>query len=121
MANFAVSDVTVNPQIYDQILLTDRYDKQDSEEDAMSSTRTENYLELLKIRKTAEKQRVTILGGVFVVFFVFLIAFGMLDRLNGRSLFLVTALIVPFGLAYFSTWVRLEITKRVIEMIDNFL
>ena len=87
----------------------------------MSLIKIENYLELLKIRQTAEKRNVNILGGVFIVSFVFLIALGMLDRLNGRSLFLVTAMIVPFGFAYFSTWVRLEIIKGSIEMVNNLL
>jgi hypothetical protein len=87
----------------------------------MSSNKIENYLELLQIRQTAEKRKVNILGGVFIVSFVFLIALGMLDRLNGRSLFLVTAMIVPFGFAYTFTWVKLEIIKGSIEMVNNLL
>ena len=87
----------------------------------MNLIRVKNYLELMKIRRTAEKRNVNILGSFFVIFFVFLIAFGMLGRLNDRSLFLVTAIIVPIGFACFSTWVKLEIIKGSIELIENFL
>jgi len=87
----------------------------------MSSTKIENYLELLKLRQTAEKQKVKLLGSVFVVSFVLLIAFGLLGQLNGRSLFLVTSMIVPFGFAVMAAWVRVEITKGSIEMINNLL
>jgi len=87
----------------------------------MSPTKVENYLELLKIRQTAEKRKVNILGGIFIISFVLLIALGMLEKLNGRSLFLVTSMIVPFGFAFISTWVRLEIIKGSIEMINTLL
>ena len=87
----------------------------------MSSTKIENYLALLKLRQTAAKQKVNILGGVFIVSFVLLIAFGLLGKLDGRSLFLVTAMIVPFGFAAMAAWVRVEIIKGSIDMVNNLL
>jgi len=87
----------------------------------MNSTKIENYLELLRLRQAAEKRKVNILGSVFVVSFVLLIAFGLLGQLNGRSLFLVTSMIVPFGSAVIAAWVRVEIVKGSIDMINNLL
>ena len=87
----------------------------------MSSTKIENYLALLKLRQTAAKQRVNILGGVFIVSFVLLIAFGLLDKLDGRSSFLVTAMMVPCGFAVIAAWMKVEIIKGSIDMVNNLL
>jgi len=50
-----------------------------------------------------------------------MIAFGILDRLTGRSLYLTAAMTVVFGIGYLTTWVRLEIIKGSIELIENLL
>jgi len=87
----------------------------------MASNELENYLSLLKIRRSAGRRDVAILGGVFIVSFVAMVAFGMLGRLTGRSLYLVAAMVVVFGFGFLTTWVKFEITKRSIELIDNLL
>jgi hypothetical protein len=43
----------------------------------------------------------------------------MLDRLSGRSLYFVTAMVVIFGFAYLTTWVKLQIINGSIELIEN--
>jgi hypothetical protein len=43
----------------------------------------------------------------------------MLNQLSGRSLYLVTALVVIFGLAYLTAWVKFQIINGSIESIDN--
>jgi hypothetical protein len=48
-------------------------------------------------------------------------AFGMLDKLTGRSLYLVGMLVVVFGISYLTTWVKLEIINGSIQLIDNLL
>jgi hypothetical protein len=87
----------------------------------MASSELENYSTLLKIRRTAGRRDVTIVGGIFIAFFVAMIAFGMLDRLTGRSLYLVVAMVAVFGFGFLTTWVKLEITKSSIDLIDNLL
>lgn len=85
----------------------------------MIANKLENYLTLLTIRRAAGRRDVTILGGTFTVSFISMIAFGMLDRLSGRALYFVTAMVVVFGFAYLTTWVKLEIIKGSIELIEN--
>jgi 4-hydroxybenzoate polyprenyltransferase len=64
----------------------------------MTAHRPENYLALLTIRRTAGRRDTTILGGIFAASFIATIALGMLNQLSGRSLYLITALVVIFGL-----------------------
>jgi 4-hydroxybenzoate polyprenyltransferase len=85
----------------------------------MTTNMLENYLTLLTIRRAARRRDAAIIGGVFVVSFMAMIALGMLDQLSGRSLYLVTALVVTFGFAYLRSWVRLQIINGSIDLIDN--
>jgi hypothetical protein len=87
----------------------------------MTSSELENYLTLLTIRRAGKRRDTLITGGIFWVSFVAIIALGMLDRLAGRSLYLTTAMTVLFGFAYLMTWVRLEIIKGSIDLIENLL
>jgi hypothetical protein len=50
-----------------------------------------------------------------------MIALGMLDRISEKSMYLVTVMVIGFGFAYLITWVKLEIIKGSIELIDNLL
>ena len=85
----------------------------------MTTNELENLLALLTIRQAARRRDAIIIGGVFFVSFIATIALGMLDQLNGRSVYLVTALVVIFGLAYLMAWVRLQIIIGSIELIDT--
>jgi len=85
----------------------------------MTANRLENYLALLTIRRTAGRRDTTILGGTFAVSFIATIALGMLNQISGRSLYLVTAIVVIFGLAYLTAWVKFQIINGLIELIDN--
>jgi hypothetical protein len=85
----------------------------------MTTNRLENYLTLLTIRRTAGRRDTTILGGTFAVSFTATIALGMLNQLSGRSLYLVTALIVILGLAFLTAWVKFQIINGSIELINN--
>lgn len=85
----------------------------------MTTNRLDNYLALLTIRRTAGRRDTSILGGTFAVSFIVMIALGMLNQLSGRSLYLVTALVVIFGLAYLMAWVKFQIIKGSIDLIDN--
>jgi hypothetical protein len=87
----------------------------------MVSNKLENYIALLTIRRAARRRDTVVTGGIFLISFISMIALGMLDRLTGRSLYLVTAMVVCFGCGYLTTWVKLEIIKGSIELIDNLL
>jgi len=87
----------------------------------MTSSELENYLTLLTIRRAGKRRDTYIAGGIFWVSFAAMIAFGMLDRLTGRSLYLTAAMTVVFGIGYLTIWVKLEIIKGAIELIENLL
>jgi hypothetical protein len=87
----------------------------------MISKELENYIALLTIRQAARHRDTVVIGGIFLISFISMVALGMFDRLTGRSLYLVTGMVVCFGLGYLTTWVKLEIIKGQIEMIDNLL
>ncbi len=87
----------------------------------MDSEKIENYKALLIIRRSAKQRDVVIMGSIFLISFLALIALGMLDKFTGRSLFLVAALVVCFGAGTLTTWVNQEILKGSIEMIDNLM
>ena len=84
----------------------------------MNSRRLKEYIGLLEIRRTAGRRDLSILGGIFIVAFMGLVAFGLLDRLNGRSLLIVSSLVAVFGFVALMTWVRLEIVKGTIELVQ---
>lgn len=87
----------------------------------MTTNRLDNYLALLTIRHAAGRRDTTITGGLFAVFLIATIVFGLLDRINARSIYLVTALLVVLGLAYLTAWVKFQIISGSIELIDNLL
>jgi 4-hydroxybenzoate polyprenyltransferase len=84
----------------------------------MTTNRLTNYINLLTIRQAAGRRDTTIIGGIFAVLFIATIALGMLNQLNARSLYLVTALIVILGLAYLTAWVKFQIINSSIELIN---
>jgi hypothetical protein len=86
----------------------------------MTTNRLENYLALLTIRQTAGRRDTIVIGGVFAVLLIATIVFGLLDRINARSMYLVTTSIVTVGLAYLTVWVKFQIINSSIELI-NFL
>jgi hypothetical protein len=87
----------------------------------MTSNKLENYLALLTIRRAGRHRDTFITGGIFLISFVSMIALGLLDRLSGRSIYFVAGMVIVFGFSYLTTWVRLEIIKGSIELIDNLL
>lgn len=85
----------------------------------MTSNKLENYLKILTIRRAARRRDTRITGGVFFVSFIALFALGMLERLNGRSLYLSAAIVVAFGFSYLTAWVKLQIIDGSVELIEN--
>ena len=87
----------------------------------MISSKLENYLALLSIRRVAARRNSFILGGIFFLSLSATIALGMLERISGRSLYLVVTMVLLLGLGYLTTWAKLEILSGSIALIDNFL
>ncbi|MGD8456851.1 MAG: hypothetical protein PVF83_10725 [Anaerolineales bacterium] len=87
----------------------------------MTLNNLENQLTLLTIRCTGRRRDTLIAGGIFLVFFLSVFAFGMLDRLTGRALLFVSMMTVVFGFAYLTAWVKLQVVKGSIELIETLL
>lgn len=85
----------------------------------MDPTRAENHLTLLSIRVNGRKRAAFITGGVFVIFFLATVFLDLSGQLSGRSLTIVGALLAVFGISFLMSWVRLEITREAIELIEN--
>jgi MFS family permease len=84
-----------------------------------ASDHLEGYLGLLRIRRVAMHRNTIIAGGVFLVMALAALAFGLLGGINGRSAYLVWAVVMAIGLSFLSAWVRLEIVKAQMELVDN--
>ena len=87
----------------------------------MTTSKLENYRALLLIRRAGRRRDLFIAGGIFLVSFIATIALGLLGSLDGRSVYLITAMIVSFGFSSMMTWGRLEVIKGLIELIENLL
>ena len=75
------------------------------------------YASLLEIRQRAGRRDAIISGGIFLTAVLATIALGLLDKLQGRSVYLVFGLILAFGLGTMQIWVRLEITNASRELL----
>ena len=87
----------------------------------MVSNKLENYLALLTIRRSARRRDTVVTGGIFLISFIAMIALGMLDRLTERSFYFAAVMVVAFGFSFLMAWIKLEIIKGSIELIDTLL
>ncbi len=85
----------------------------------MNPTRTQNYLALLSIQKSARQRDTLMIGGVFLISFIAMVFLNLSSQLSGRSLTIVGALLVVFGISFLMSWVRLEIIRSTIDLIEN--
>ena len=83
------------------------------------SDRIQNYLSLLEIRQKSRRWNVTLLGGIFIVSILATLAFGLVNGLSGRSVYLITGVEIALGLSFIMAWVRLEIVRSSIELLNN--
>jgi hypothetical protein len=81
--------------------------------------RIKNYLSLLEIRQKSRRWSVTISGGVFIILILATLALGLVGSLNGRSVYLVTGVDIVLGLSFIMAWVRLEIVRSSIDLLNN--
>ena len=85
----------------------------------MASNELENYLALLTIRRAAGRRDTLITGRVFFLSLVSMVVIGLLYGLSGREVYIIAAMIIVFGIAYLMTWVKLEITKGLVELFQD--
>lgn len=85
----------------------------------MNATKIEQYLSLLAIRKNGKQQETYFLGVIFWISFIALIVLGLIDRLNGKSMLLVAAMVVVFGFSYLTSWVKLETIRNLVDLLHN--
>jgi hypothetical protein len=83
------------------------------------SDRIQNYLSLLEIRQKSRCWNVTLLGGIFIVSILTTLALGLVTGLSGRSVYLITGIDIALGLGFIAAWVRLEIVRSSIELLNN--
>ena len=83
------------------------------------SERIQNYLSLLEIRRKSRRWNVTIMGVIFIASILAALVFGLVKGLNGRSVYLVTGIDVVLGLSFIMAWVRLEIVRGTIDLLNN--
>lgn len=87
----------------------------------MDSNRFKEYLALLKIRRAAKRRDTIAAGTIFCVLFLSMVALAMLDRLTGRSLVFAAVLVVLLGFGFLTSWIKLEVIKGSIEMVNALL
>ena len=87
----------------------------------MTSTKLENYLTLLTIRRAGRRRDALISGGIFFISMIAITALSMLDQLSERSIYFSAAMVTCFGISFLMTWVRFEIIKGSIELVENLL
>lgn len=85
----------------------------------MNPTKIAQYLSLLAIRENGKRRETYFLGVIFWISFIALIVFGLIDRLNGKSMLLVAAMVVVFGLSYLTSWVKLETIRSSVDLLHN--
>lgn len=83
------------------------------------SERIHNYLSLLEVRQKSRRWNVTFLGGIFFVSILATLALGLVMGLSGRSVYLITGIDIVFGLGFLMAWVRLEIVRNSIDLLNN--
>jgi len=83
------------------------------------SERIQNYLSLLKIRQKSRRWNLVYTGGVFIIAILSTLALGLVVGLSGRSVYLITGVDIVLGLGFLMAWVRLEIVRSSIDMLNN--
>jgi len=83
------------------------------------SERIHNYLSLLETRQKSRRWNVTFLGGIFFVSILATLALGLVMGLSGRSVYLITGIDIVLGLGFLMAWVRLEIVRNSIDLLNN--
>ncbi|MDX1689169.1 MAG: hypothetical protein R3248_14390 [Candidatus Promineifilaceae bacterium] len=77
-----------------------------------------HYTTLLQTRQKARRRDALIIGGIFFIALLAALALGLLEELQGRSLYVVLGITLVLGLSYLQVWVRLQVIRGNLELID---
>jgi len=83
------------------------------------SERIQDHLSILEIRQKSRRWNVMILGGIFIISLLATFAVGLVTGLGDRSVYLIAGANLVFGLSFLMAWVRLEIVRNSIELLNN--
>lgn len=84
-----------------------------------NSYRVKNYQELLKIGLSTYRRNTWISGALFFMAFILTIGLGLLTGWDERSVYIMAVFNVLFLIGYLMAWVRLEIVKGTLDLLDN--
>ncbi len=84
----------------------------------MVSDPIQNHMAALRIRRSANRRDTVITGSLFLISIFLTIAMGMLTGLRGRAVYIVTAVDIGIGAGFLMNWVRWEITKEAIDLLE---
>jgi hypothetical protein len=79
-----------------------------------------NYMVLLKIRQKEYYRNLILAGGLFLMAILATTATLLFTEWNARSIWLMGIFVVLFTMGFLMAWVRLEIIKEKIELLNNF-
>ncbi len=86
----------------------------------MTASKTlQDYLTLMRIRARYALLNTWITGGVFAFGVIILFGGGLLDWLDGKSIYLIALAVALFGIGFVMTWVRLVLLNHSIETIET--
>lgn len=77
------------------------------------------YLGLLKIRQSARRRDVRVMGYLSLILFLSTLGVGMVSGFGSREVYLVVGANVVFGIAFVMAWVRLQIITETIELMNH--
>jgi hypothetical protein len=83
--------------------------------DKMNESAIKSYLKLLEIRHRAARRNTFIIGTVFIICLLAFFALGMISRIRGLELYVISSVLIAIALGFISSLIRLETIKAVSE------
>ena len=85
----------------------------------MTSDHFTAHLSLLKIRQSAYRRNMILAGGLFLMAILLTVGQGLVTGWDQRGGYLMAGFDVLFTVGFLMAWVRLEIVKGEIELMNN--
>ena len=74
-----------------------------------------SYLDLLEIRRRAARRNMLVIGTVFILSLLAFFTLGMIGRIEGLELFVISSILIAFAIGFISSLIRFETIKAVHE------
>lgn len=87
----------------------------------MEHDRVAHYLALLEIRYRTARRDAYLSSSVFLISLLSFFALGMMGYLTGLGVWVVSALLIVFGVSFVLTITRLEMIGQARELAENLL